>query len=206
MVSSVETIATSVRERKTALHHDRRAKRRRWGYRVRRGRVWFDRGVQRAHKQLKQSVPAFLWQGSLRNLLTAPLVYSLAVPLLLLDAWVTVYQWVCFPIYGIDRLPRRHYFVIDRHKLAYLNVIEKAHCFFCSYATGLIEYVREIAARTEQYWCPIKHSRLFPTPHSHYQSFFDYGDARAYRRGLPEARRALRHLPGPRRTGRAGSR
>jgi hypothetical protein len=188
------------------LYRDMREKRRRWGYRVRRGRVWFDREVRRTHKELRQSVPAFLRQGSLWNLLTAPLTYSLAVPLLLLDAWVTVYQWVCFPIYGIDRVRRRQYFVIDRHKLAYLNAIEKAHCFYCSYSTGLIGYVREIAARTEQYWCPIKHSRVFPTPHSHYQSFVDYGDAAGYRRGLPAIRRALRHVPNTRRMRRTGSR
>jgi hypothetical protein len=199
MVSNVAEIASSIRERKAALYREMRERRRRWGYRVRRRRVWFDLEVRRAHKQLKQSVPAFLWQGSLWNLLTAPLTYSLGVPLLLLDAWVTVYQWVCFPIYGIERVPRRRYFVIDRHKLAYLNAIEKAHCFYCSYATGLIGYVLEIAARTEQYWCPIRHSRVFPAPHAHYQSFFDYGDAAGYRQGLPAVRRALRHEPNTRR-------
>jgi hypothetical protein len=188
----VDRIVANLREAEEALFRDAREQQQRWRYRVQRRRVWFDEEVRRAHKQLKQSIPAFLRHGSLLNLLTTPIIYSLAAPFLLLDIWVTAYQWICFPIYGIARVRRRAYFVIDRHKLAYLNTIEKANCMYCSYANGLIGYVREIAARTEQYWCPIRHSRSIPTPHAHYQLFFDYGDAEGYRRGLPAVRRTLR--------------
>lgn len=178
--------------------------RRRWRRRVRRGRVWLDRELLEAHRRLRQSIPDYIREGSLLNLLTAPVVYSLIVPLIVLDLWTTVYQWVCFPIYGVPRVRRRKYFAIDRHKLAYLNGIEKVNCTFCSYANGLIAYVREVAARTEQYWCPIRHSRAIPTPHRHYQAFVDYGDATGYRRGLSALRHALgetarrrRRAPGP---------
>jgi hypothetical protein len=58
-------------------------------------------------------------------------------------------------------VPRRQFCVVDRHKLGYLNAIEKVHCVYCSYANGAIAYIREIAARTEQY-CPIKHARSIP--------------------------------------------
>jgi hypothetical protein len=87
---------------------------------------------------------------------------------------------------------RWRYFAIDRHKLAYLNGIEKVSCTFCSYANGLIAYVREVAARTEQYWCPIQHARVVPAPHQRYQVFLDYGDAHGYRKDLPALRHALR--------------
>jgi hypothetical protein len=60
-------------------------------------------------------------------LLTAPVIYALLVPFVLLDLWVTLYQWVCFPIYGMPRVPRRRYFMIDRHELEYLNAIEKVN-------------------------------------------------------------------------------
>jgi hypothetical protein len=89
-------------------------------------------------------------------------------------------------------VPRRAYFVIDRHLLAYLNGIEKANCTFCSYANGLIGYVREVAACTEQYWCPIKHARAIVSPHQRYHLFVDYGDARGYRHELPAVRHSLR--------------
>jgi len=139
----------------------------------------------------REGILIFLRHASLINLLSLPVVYSLWVPLLLLDIWITLYQWVCFPMYGIARVRRQPHFVIDRHRLPYLNPIEKLHCLYCSYATGVLSYVTEVAARTEQYWCPIRHARLPASPHEHYQLFFDYGDGAAYRRGLPALRQQL---------------
>lgn len=34
--------------------------------------------------------------------------------------------------------------------------MEKVNCVYCSYFNGLMSYLREIAGRTEQYWCPIR--------------------------------------------------
>ena len=115
-----------------------------------RGRVWFDRELREAHRRLRQSIPAYVLEGNVLSLLTAPVIYSLLLPFVVLDVWVTLYQVVCFPIYGIARVNRRRYFAFDRHKLAYLNGIEKVHCTYCSYANGLIVQVREVAACTEQ--------------------------------------------------------
>ena len=194
MSPNVEHIVERMHEAEAELVREVDAQRRRWHYRVRRGHVWFDQEVRHAHRQLKQSIPSFIREGSILSVLTAPFLYSLLLPLAVLDIWVTCYQWVCFPIYGISRVPRRTYFVIDRHQLAYLNAIEKINCTFCSYANGSIAYVREVAARTEQYWCPIKHARAIHAPHSRYHLFFDYGDAETYRRELNDARRTLRPM------------
>jgi hypothetical protein len=189
----VERIVERLRDAEEDLKREVDEQQRRWRYQRRRGRVWFDKELRDAHRRLRQSIPAYIREGSLRSLLTAPIVYSLIVPLAVLDVWTTAYQWVCFPIYGVPRVPRGAYFVIDRHKLAYLNGIEKVNCTFCSYANGLIAYVRDVAARTEQYWCPIKHARAIPTPHQRYHFFFDYGDATGYRRNLPALRHSLRN-------------
>ena len=110
------------------------------------------------------------------------------VPLVLLDLFVTVYQAVCFPVYGIPKVRRRDYLVFDRHHLAYLNALEKLNCAYCAYANGLIAYVRVIASRTEEYWCPIKHARRLIGAHAYYATFEDYGDAEGYRRRLEELR------------------
>jgi hypothetical protein len=186
-----ERFVERVRDAETDLAGALAARQRRWHSRAHRGRVWFDSELRAAHRRLRQSIPAYVLQGSVSSLLTAPVIYSLLLPLLLLDFWVTCYQSVCFPIYGIARVPRRRYFAIDRHKLAYLNGVETVNCTFCSYANGLIAYVREVAGRTEQYWCPIKHARAIPSPHRRYHEFFDYGDATGYRNQLPMLRRAL---------------
>jgi hypothetical protein len=199
MAPYVERISERLREAEADLAREVEEQEQRWHYRVHRGRVWFDRERRQAHRRLKQSVPAYIREGSVLSLLTAPVIYSLLVPLALLDTWVTIYQWVCFPIYGIARVPRRHYFVIDRHRLAYLNAIEKVNCTFCSYANGVIAYVCEVSARTEQYWCPIKHARAIAAPHVRYHLFFDYGNAEGYRRELLAVRRTLRQGTDPRR-------
>ena len=62
------------------------------------------------------------------------------------------------------------------------NLIEKLGCVYCSYANGLLAYVTEIAARTEQHFCPIKHARALLRPHAYYANFVPYGDPRAYRK------------------------
>jgi hypothetical protein len=50
-------------------------------------------------------------------------------------------------------------------------------------------YTREIAARTEQYWCPVKHARRVIASHSRYSKFFEFGDAESFSKGLERLRR-----------------
>jgi hypothetical protein len=148
--------------------------------------------LRRAQKRLKQSIPSYLLESRPLNMLAAPVVYSMILPITLLDAWVSLYQWLCFPLFGIATVKRGDYIVVDRHKLPYLNGIEKLNCVYCGYANGVFAYVREITGRTEAYWCPIKHARRTRDAHPHYDEFAPYGDARGYRRRLPALRRSLK--------------
>lgn len=133
------------------------------------------------HRRHKISSWKHIRSTRLLVILSSPLIYACAIPFLLLDASVTVYQFVCFPIYGIPRVKRKDYLVFDRGRLAYLNTIEKVGCIYCSYANGLLSMISEVAARTEQHFCPIKHSHALLQTHSRYAKFLPYGDARAYR-------------------------
>jgi hypothetical protein len=164
-----------------------------WRFRVDAGKVRFEREAHEVNRRLKQRLPAFLRESSPLTILTAPLIYSLIVPVALLDLWVTTYQAVCFRAYGIARVRRSAYIVIDRHALAYLNGVEKLNCVFCGYANGVFAYVREVAGRTEQYWCPIRHARRIRAPHPHYREFVEYGDAEGYKRKLIPLRDALKN-------------
>ncbi|MDH3393425.1 MAG: hypothetical protein OEL66_05420, partial [Desulfobulbaceae bacterium] len=103
-------------------------------------------------------------------------------------------QTICFPVYGIPKVKRCDHLVIDRHALRYLNPIEKLNCVYCGYVNGLLSYIQEIAARTEQYWCPIKHARKVAHLHSRYHKFFEYGDAEKYRRELENIRRDFKDV------------
>jgi hypothetical protein len=184
----LERLAQLEQEIETELNQARD----RWRYRLVAGRIRFERDARRAHALLRQSIPAFLRDASLLTVLTAPVIYSMVVPIALLDLWITIYQGLCFPVYGIGRVRRSTYIVIDRHHLAYLNGIEKLNCVYCGYVNGVFAYVREVAGRTEQYWCPIRHAKRVRAPHRQYQNFVDYGDAQGYRRRLLPLREELK--------------
>ena len=151
-----------------------------------------DARIRAEHRAARQALLAFIREGNVRTLLTAPVVYSLVIPFAMLDAWVWVYQAICFRAWGIARVKRRPYFAYDHQKLAYLNAIEKLNCVYCSYANGVVAYVREVAGRTEQYWCPIKHARRIRDAHKHAAQFVPFGDVKAYKRELPALRHDLR--------------
>lgn len=184
------------------IEEEVRQARRRWHYRLVRGRVHFARGARQAQRRFRQSLPRFLREARLRHLLAIPMIYSLAVPFALLDLWVSLYQWTCFPLFGIALVRRARYVVIDRHHLGYLNAIEKWHCVYCGYANGVLAYSREVAGRTEQFWCPIRHATRVTAPHAQYRRFVDYGDAAGYRARLLPLRRELG--ADPRDSGRPG--
>jgi len=162
-----------------------------------RGRIVFEQEILRRHRELQVSLASYIAHARPLVAITAPVIYALIVPLALLDLFVSLYQAVCFPVYGIAKVRRGDYLIFDRHHLAYLNALEKLNCAYCSYANGLIAYVREIAARTEAYWCPIKHARRAIGAHARYAGFDDYGDAEAFRRDLAERRRSLSKDDGP---------
>ncbi|HEX6214771.1 MAG TPA: hypothetical protein VFZ38_08140 [Vicinamibacterales bacterium] len=134
----------------------------------------------------------YIWSGSVASLLTAPVIYSVLVPFAVLDVWVMLFQAICFRAWGLRPVRRGDYFVIDRHRLPYLNGLEKINCLFCSYANGLLAYVHEVASRTEQFWCPIRHGRRVRGAHHRYAAFAPYGDARAFRDRLPFYRAGLK--------------
>jgi hypothetical protein len=155
-------------------------------------RVRFEERIREAHRRLKMGLLPWILDSSVSNLLSAPFIYSLILPFLLLDAWLWMYQAVCFPLYRIPRVRRESYIAIDRHQLAYLNSIEKLNCAYCGYANGLLAYAREIASRTEQYWCPIKHARRVFGTHRRYAGFSDFGDSDDHQARLERYRESSR--------------
>lgn len=145
----------------------------------------------RQQKRYKTGLFRFLLRTRVLVVLTSPVIYLGWIPFVIMDLFVTLYQIICFPVYRVPRVRRSDYLVFDREDLPYLNLIEKFNCFYCSYANGVAAYAREVASRTEQYWCPIKHVRRIKAAHERYPNFFDHGDAEAFRLGLNRLRRQL---------------
>ena len=179
---------TAIEDELRAALHEREE---RLFYRLDGRRVEFEAAVRKAHRRVRVGV--LRWFATVRpqNFLTAPLIYGLGVPLLILDVCVTTYQAICFPVYRIAKVRRADYIAIDRQALEYLNAIERFHCTYCGYANGLLAYAAEIAGRTEQYFCPIKHAQKIVAAHGRYARFLAYGDADEYHGKLEAFRKAL---------------
>ncbi|WP_413874261.1 hypothetical protein [Albidovulum sp.] len=192
--SPVERLKEAIRTLEAELDAELAERRAALRYHIERGRVIFDREVLARHRARRVRLREFLAAARPMVILTAPVIYALIVPFAILDLCVTLYQAICFPVYGIARVHRRDHIVIDRQHLAYLNGLQKLNCVYCGYANGLTSYVREVAARTEQYWCPIKHARRTAGPHDHYAGFLDYGDADGFRAESEALREELRRL------------
>ncbi len=173
------------------LRSELQAQQSRWFYRIVGRRVEFELRIREAHRRLKVGV--FRWLATVRpqNYLTAPIIYGMIFPMVLLDICLGIYQLTCFPIYRIARVRRSDYITFDQRHLAYLNWIEKIDCLYCSYGNGLMAHAREIFARTEQYFCPIKHARSVRGTHDRYSKFVDYGDAEDLHARFEELRVAL---------------
>lgn len=192
MANRLQELARRAREIEAELEAEIAERRAALGGRLVRGRMVFEADVRDRHRAAREDFLDYVRAIRLRDVATAPVIYSMILPLALADFWVTLYQWACFPAYGIPRVRRRDYVVIDRHQLGYLNALEKLNCAYCGYANGVIAYAREIAARTEAYWCPIKHARRWPGGHARYAEFMDYGDETDHVDRWEAARRAVR--------------
>ena len=188
MLDRIETLRDRIRDLQRQMDEEWEARRDALRVHVERGRV----RLRRRHRAARMRWRDFLAQTRPLVVLTAPVIYGLIVPLVLLDLAVSLYQLICFPVYGIPRVPRRDFIAIDRHHLAYLNALQKLNCVYCGYANGLIAYVREVASRTEAYWCPIKHARRLRGTHERYADFMDYGDEDHFVEKWVESRARLR--------------
>ena len=161
------------------------------GFKIKGKRVEFEQSIKQAHKKLKTNVWHWLFGLRTINIITAPIIYSMILPLIMIDVLVTFYQLTCFPIYQIKLVKRSDYIVLDRHQLQFLNFFERLHCNYCSYGNGVVSYIREVLARTEQYFCPIKHARKILGTHDRYYEFIEYGDAEDYQARLEQFRQKL---------------
>ncbi len=153
--------------------------------------IRFDKKTRLRHRGQRLGLVQFFKEMQPFNLITAPLIYSMIIPIVLFDAWMMAYQHIYLRAYRIPRVRRSDYIVFDRRHLRYLNRIEALNCLYCSYANGVISLAREVAGRTEQYWCPIKHALRIRDPHQRYFQFAEYGDAEGYRSRLAEFRKEL---------------
>ncbi|OYW77755.1 MAG: hypothetical protein B7Z37_02385 [Verrucomicrobia bacterium 12-59-8] len=194
MSDRLDALHAQIRQLQKEVVDEVRKKEAEFCYQIHEKRVEFTAAAKAEHRKLRLSIHRYLISSTFLVVLTGPLIWLCLVPLVLLDLVGSIYQAICFPIYGIPKVRRREYVAFDRHHLAYLNFFEKLNCEYCAYANGILAYLTEMAARTEQHWCPIKHASCVKCEHSRYKKFVDFGDAKAYREHVEEIRHAYQDL------------
>jgi len=197
MNQRLEALLTQIRLLEEELVQETKKKEAEFGYQIRGKKVQFTEAAKARHKQFRLSLHSYLLSSRFAVFFTVPFIWICLFPIMLVDFFGSFYQAVCFPIYGIPKVSRRDFLKFDRQRLTYLNFFEKFYCAYCTYANGILAYLSEIAARTEQHWCPIKHAGRMKNAHSRYENFFDFGDAEKYRAHVEEIRRAFQDIETP---------
>lgn len=157
-------------------------------YEIKNGYVRFEKDVFEKQKENMKNLLAWFREIPLLHLLSSPMIYAMIIPAVLFDIILFIYQQVIFRIYKFKYIKRSDYIMYDHQYLGYLNPIEKLNCLYCSYFNGLMQYAAAIAARTELYFCPIKHAKKVAYEHDHYLKYFEYGDGDKYQSKLKDLR------------------
>jgi hypothetical protein len=158
-------------------------------FEIREKTIHFRDEVLSRHRTQIVGLLTYIRRAKLKHILCLPIIWLCLLPALVMDVVVSLYQAVCFPLFGIPKVKRGEHVIFDRRHLRYLNVIEKLNCLYCSYFNGVVSFATEVGARTEQYWCPIKHAAQLKTIHSRYHTFVDFGDSDEFRKKLPDIRK-----------------
>ena len=162
------------------------------GYEIKEGYIKFEENVLKKQRENMKGLFLFIAETPLWHLLSSPLIYAMIIPAVIFDMLLFIYQNVIFRIYGFEFVKRSDFIVFDRHYLRYLNVIERLNCLYCSYFNGLMRYTSEISAKTELYFCPIKHAKKTLYRHRYYKDFLAYGDSEGYQEKLEEIRKGMK--------------
>ncbi len=197
MSAKLDSLLAQMQQLEKELLRELSRKETEFAYKLEKKKATFTAAAKAQHKLLQTRWHHYLINSRLTVLVTTAVIWAVLVPIALLDLMVSVYQVICFPIYEIPKVIRGDYLLFDRHRLAYLNFFEKINCEYCAYVNGVLAYAVEIAGRTEQHFCPVRHALRVKSAHSRYQHFFDYGDAEHYRARIEQVRRQFDDLAPP---------
>jgi len=175
-----------IRQLEKELEEEIKKKNREIIQRYERQKIQISAKVREQQKKYRENLFKYVFSPRLFSVIVTPIIYLMIVPIVFYDICLSLYQHITFRVYRIPIVKRADYFIIDRHHLGYLNLLEKVNCVYCGYGNAVAAYGKEITARTEQYWCPIKHALRVKDPHSRYYNFFEYGDGEGYRENLAD--------------------
>lgn len=141
---------------------------------------------------MKANIQRLLHETHLGGILSAPFIYALIFPFLLIDVFVTVYQHICFRLWGLQTVERSRHVILDRQDLAHLTWRERLNCAYCDYAQGVLAYVSAVTSATEHFWCPVKHKSNHHGQAGAYESYLPHDDTADYTKRLWTERKKCR--------------
>ncbi len=192
MNETLTNIIKEIKELEDKLEKEMLLQEDKLSYKIKEGKIKFDKDAIAKQKENLNNLFLFFKEMPALHLITSPIIYIMIVPIIILDILLFIYQQSISRVYKLPKIKRSDYVVFDRHLLAYLNIIEKINCMYCSYFNGILAYASQIAAETELYFCPIKHAKKTAYKHSKYNIFFAYGDSEGYGKKLEDLRETLK--------------
>lgn len=98
-------------------------------------------------------------------------IYSMIIPIVILDLSIWIYQSVYFTAMGIPKIKKNQYVRMERWDLSKLTIWQKINCVYCEYANGILAYAKAVGNQTEIYSCAIKHHHALKG-HEHEKEFY----------------------------------
>ena len=98
MSQKIDEIIKNIRELEIELRDELEKREKELAFTIEKHKIRFEKEVVVRHRKEMENAFKYLAKAPLKNIVSAPLVYLLFFPALLLDLLVTVYQWICFPI------------------------------------------------------------------------------------------------------------
>ncbi|NTU98591.1 hypothetical protein HGA64_01105 [Candidatus Falkowbacteria bacterium] len=176
MKSKIKELMAKIDQLNNALQKEHARLAEKYGFSINKQRIIFIEKFRARNKNWRIPTWQYVVPHSLRHLLSMPFIYMMIIPTVILDLFISIYNWTALPLYRIPPVKRSEYIIYDRQFLDYLNVIQKINCIYCSYVNGLFAFAGEIGARTERYWCPVKAAKRVKARHGWYSDFADYGN------------------------------
>src|ERR1700722_18719812 len=94
----ITRLVESIRGLERQLEQEIAKRRVELNYKVHDGVVHFEQAVIARHRLLRARLLSYVFGARPAMILTAPAIYALIIPVVLLDLFVAVYQTVCFPV------------------------------------------------------------------------------------------------------------
>jgi len=181
MKSKISQILEDIRIKKEELFQEYEKLKQEYGFTIDWKKIIFNSETKKKNKLFKEGIIDFIFSARVRAILSAPFIYSMIFPSIILHIFLWFFQQTAFRLYKIPIVSIKDYVVFDRKELDYLNFIQKINCHYCSYVNWLYSYSVEVAWRTERYWCPIKNAKKMKWWHDWQEHFADYWDPEEFR-------------------------